>query len=315
MKALLHFRASHRLRERLAPITEPAIAIVDPQDEAGFARERMDAEVLLHVLTPVTAAMIAAMPRLRLIQKIGVGVNTIDRAAAAGAGVEVANMPGTNTVAVAEHTLALMLAVLRRIASLDTAMRLGEGWAVTADAAEALGELNGARIGFLGYGAVPQRLAPALLALGADSLFWNRSARPDAAARQVGFDDLLASADILSLHLPLAPETQHILDVPAIARMKHGAIVVNTARGKLIDQGALARALRQGRLAGAGLDVFEDEPYIDTGELTSIPTVVMSPHIAWLTPQTLERSLGVIVENCRRLAAGKPLLHRAAQNP
>ena len=150
MNALLHFDASARLRERLAEVAEPRIAVVGTCDDAGFAREVADAEVLLHVLAPVTAVMLAAGPRLRLVQKIGVGVNTIDRTAAARSGIAVANMPGTNTAAVAEHTLALMLATLRRIPALDAATRWGTGWDMTPAAAEALGELSGSRVGLVG---------------------------------------------------------------------------------------------------------------------------------------------------------------------
>jgi phosphoglycerate dehydrogenase-like enzyme len=314
VKALLHFAASIRLRERLSKIVEPRIVVVAETDDEGFGREIVDADVLLHVLKPVTSTMIAAAPKLKLIQKIGVGVNTIDRDAAQSAGIAVANMPGTNTAAVAEHTLALMFATLRRVVAFDAAMRRCEGWRVPADSMEALAEISGNRIGLVGYGAVPQRLAPVLKALGADVGFWNRTRRPDAVATPMSLDQLLATSDILSLHVPLTPDTRHLLDRAAIARLKPGAIVVNTARGELIDQAALAQALRTGRLAGAGLDVFESEPVTELGLLAGCPTVVMTPHIAWLTPQTWERSLGVILENCRRLQRGAPLLHRIAHS-
>jgi phosphoglycerate dehydrogenase-like enzyme len=314
VKALLHFAGSVRLRARLSKIVEPRIVVVAEADDEAFGQEIVDAEVLLHVLKPVTSAMIAAAPKLKLIQKIGVGVNTIDRDAAYRAGIAVANMPGTNTTAVVEHTLALMLATLRRVVAFDAAMRSGEGWRVAADAMEALGELSGSRVGLVGYGAVPQRLAPVLKALGADVGFWNRTPRPDAIATPMALDQLLATSDIVSLHVPLTSDTRHLLDRDAIARLKPCAIVVNTARGELIDQTALAEALRAGRLAGAGLDVFESEPIAELGPLAECPTVVTTPHIAWLTPQTWERSLGVILENCRRLQRGEPLLHRVAHS-
>jgi phosphoglycerate dehydrogenase-like enzyme len=314
VKALLHFAGSVRLRARLSKIVEPRIVVVAEADDEAFGQEIVDAEVLLHVLKPVTSAMIAAAPKLKLIQKIGVGVNTIDRDAACRAGIAVANMPGTNTAAVAEHTLALMLATLRRVVAFDAAIRRGEGWRVAADAMEALGELSGSRVGLVGYGAVPQRLAPVLKALGADVGFWNRTPRPDAIATPMALDQLLATSDIVSLHVPLTSDTRHLLDRDAIARLKPCAIVVNTARGELIDQTALAEALRAGRLAGAGLDVFESEPIAELGPLAECPTVVTTPHIAWLTPQTWERSLGVILENCRRLQRGEPLLHRVAHS-
>jgi phosphoglycerate dehydrogenase-like enzyme len=179
---------------------------------------------------------------------------------------------------------------------------------------EALGELSGSRVGLVGYGAVPQRLVPVLAALGADVSFWNRTPRADAIATPMSFDRLLATSDILSLHVPLSPDTRHLLDRGAIARLKTGAAVVNTARGELIDQDALAAALREGRLAGAGLDVFEGEPAADIGFLAECHTVVTTPHVAWLTPQTWERSLRVILENCRRLERREPLLHQIAHD-
>ncbi len=140
--------------------------------------------------------------------------------------------------------------------------------------------------------------------------YWSRSVKTNAAARARSFDELLESSDILSLHIPATPETRHILNRKTIGRIKPGAIVVNTARGELIDETALAAALATGRIAGAGLDVFEIEPKIDTGPLADFPTVVMTPHIAWLTPQTIDRSLVVIEENCRRIQSGAPVMNK-----
>lgn len=317
MKALFHFAASSRLRAMLAAVADPHIVVVNEGDDDSFAREIMTADVLLHVLKPVTAAMIDAAPKLKLIQKIGVGINTIDCDAAQRAGVAVANMPGTNTPAVAEHTLTLMLATLRRVSAFGQAMRSGSGWDVPPDSTEALGELHGSVVGLVGYGAVARYLTPILTALGAKVCFWNRTPRPDASATQMTLDRLLAISDIVSLHAALAPGTRHLLDRRAFEQMKPGAIFVNTARGQLIDQFALVEFLQNGRLAGAGLDVFEDEPVPaeQVKILARRPTVVMTPHIAWLTPATLERSLVVILENCRRLENGEPLLHQIGVNP
>jgi phosphoglycerate dehydrogenase-like enzyme len=310
MKALLHFTASTRLREQLARIAQPQIVVVAEDDDASFQREIRDADVLLHVLKPVTAAMIAQAPKLKLIQKIGVGVNTIDREAARNAGVAVANMPGTNTPAVAEHTLMLMLAALRRVVLFDPAMRAGQGWRLPPDVMEAVGEINGSTIGLIGFGAVPQRLAPVLTVLGAHVQFWSHTPRSSPLAAAVPLNELLTTSDIVSLHVPLADNTRRLLDHEAIAKLKRGVVVVNTARGELIDTVALAAALGEGHVAGAGLDVFEDEPNPDLELLSAQPTVVMSPHVAWLTPQTFDRSLLIIIENCRRVQNGISPLHR-----
>ena len=312
MKALLHFAASSQLRSRLATIVEPQIVVADERDEESFAREIETADVLLHVLKPVTAAMIAAAPKLKLIQKIGVGINTIDCDAAQRAGIAVANMPGTNTVAVVEHTVALMLATLRRVAAFNREIQKGTGWRIPPDSVEAIGELHGSAVGLVGYGAVGQQLAPILQAFGSYVRFCDRLPQPNAAATQVSLGELLSNSDIISLHVPFTDETWHLLDRRAIERMKPGAIVVNTARGQVIDQLALAESLRSGHLAGAGLDVFEEEPVPPEhlAIFASCPNVVMTPHVAWLTPATIERSLEVVLENCRRLTDGLPLLHQ-----
>jgi phosphoglycerate dehydrogenase-like enzyme len=125
-----------------------------------------------------------------------------------------------------------------------------------------------------------------------------------------GLDDLLARADILSLHVPLTEETRGLIGREALARMKPGAVLINTARGELVDQAALHEALACGRLRGAGLDVFHGEPVDPADPLLTLPNVVLAPHVAWLTPETLARSLAAAFENCRRLAAGEPLLNR-----
>ena len=313
MKAVLHYRASDGFRAALA--RDAAVAgieavVVDESDDDGFVREIADADALLHVLKPVTAAMIAAAPRLKLIQKIGVGVNTIDLEAARAAGVAVANMPGTNSQAVAEMTLALMLAVLRRLSYLDPLTRRGEGWSPDLALMDGVGEIAGRTVGFLGYGAAPSRLGAALEALGAQVIYAARSAKPDLPGRFVTFDELLAEADIVSLHVPLTAETQGLIGRAALAAMRPGAILINTARGGLVDEAALVGALTSGRLRGAGLDVFAEEPVDPANPLLSLPTVVAAPHMAWLTPETLDRSLAVAFENCRRVAAGADLLNR-----
>ncbi len=312
MKAVLHYRASPGFRRRLAE-TAPdwlSLAVVEEADVGGFAREMADAEALLHVLEPVTASHIAGAPALRLIQKIGVGVNTIDLEAAAARDIAVCNMPGTNSQAVAELTLALMLAALRRIALFDRETRAGRGWAADLAHFDAIGEVSGRTVGLVGFGEVARRLTPVLAALGARVLYTATAPKPDTHAEWRTLDALLAESDIVSLHLPLTPDTEGLVDAAAIARMKPSAVLVNTARGGLVDEPALVDALASGRLAAAGLDVFAMEPVDPANPLLALANVVVMPHIAWLTPETLERSLGIALENCRRLAGGEALLHR-----
>ncbi|MDE2008046.1 MAG: hypothetical protein KGI51_15850, partial [Rhodospirillales bacterium] len=182
MKVTFHAAAGPDLAARLAACagSDLAISICPEDDPARLARLLADTEVLWHVLAPATAAMIAAAPRLRLIQKIGVGVNTIDLDAARARGIPVCNLPGTNASAVAELTLALMLACLRRLPLFDAAMRAGEGFRLDPALLDGLGELGGRTVGLVGYGAIPRILAPILAALGCPVLYTARTPREDA---------------------------------------------------------------------------------------------------------------------------------------
>lgn len=311
MKIVLHYRASAGFRTRLEAALLPGmnLTVVEEDDDAGFAAAMKEADALLHVLRPVKPADISAAPKLKLIQKIGVGVNTIDLEAAKEHGVAVCNMPGTNTQAVAEMTLMLILAAIRRAAYFDPLMRKGEGWRPETSEFDRTGEIAGRTIGFVGYGAVPQRLVPVLQALGARLIYHSRSEKPGTVAKFVSLEELLSSADIVSLHCPATPETIGMISREAIGRMKRGAILVNTARGELVDEEALVEALRSGALAAAGLDVLRNEP-VTSHALFALPNVVVTPHIAWLTPETLQRSIDIAIENCRRAAAGEDFLHR-----
>lgn len=312
--AILHYAATPGLLAQLAALESDWLRIVciPEGDRASFRHEMATAQALWHVLEPVTAEVIAASPSLRLIQKIGVGVNTIDLDAARAAGIAVANMPGTNSQAVAEHALMLMLATLRRATALDRATRHGEGWTFDRSQLDRVGELGGRSVGFVGFGAAPAILAPACAALGSRVAYTATAAKPGVPWRYCDFDELIATSDVLSLHVPLTPRTARMIDARAIARMKAGAILVNTARGALVDEDALVAALRSGHLGGAGLDVFDVEPVRHDHPLLALENVVLSPHVAWLTPETLRRSLAVAAENCRRLRDGEPVLNRVA---
>lgn len=311
-QVVLHYQASPTLAKGLAALAAEGLQVraIPPEDRRGFTQALPGIEVLWHVLEPVTAAMIETAPRLRLIQKIGVGVNTIDLAAARARGIAVCNMPGTNSRAVAEMALGLMLACLRRLPQLDAATRAGLGWQRPAGEMDDFGEIAGRTVGLVGYGAVPALLAPILGAMGAETLYWSRSTKPGAAARFTPLPELLAASDIVSLHLPLLPETAGLIDARALARMRPGSILINTARGGLVSEPALIEALRCGHLRAAGLDVFQEEPLPSGHPLLGLGNVVLAPHLAWLTPETLARSIAVAAENARRLRQGAPLLHR-----
>ena len=292
MTVVLHFDGTEALRAKLGEVI-----LCPERDAAAFERLLPDIEVLWHVLKPVTAEVIARAPKLRLIQKIGSGVNTIDVEAARKRGIAVCNLPGTNSRAVAEMTLLLMLACLRRLPELQETDWL-DAWKLQ----DHFGELGGRTVGLVGYGEVPKILHPILEALGAKVLYWSRS------SKNADFKDLL-ECDVVSLHLPLTRETERLIDP---RKLKRGAILINTARGGLVQEESLVECLRSGHLAAAGLDVFAAEPPASSSPLLSLPNVVCTPHVAWLTQETLERSIGVARENVRRLAAREPLLHRVA---
>ena len=302
---VLHARPSPGFREAVDAIFGPGV-VVHVDEAAPLDVVAGEITALLHVLTPVTGDFIASAPNLKLIQKLGVGVNTIALDAARGAGVAVCNMPGTNSQAVAEMALSLMMAVLRRTCFFDARTRAGEGWSADPSELDAVGEIAGRTVGLVGFGQSAQRLAPVLAALGAKVVYTARSPR-DVPYAFLPLDRLLADSDIVSLHIPLTDETRASVDPFA---MKKGAVLVNTARGELVAEARLVEALSTGHLRGAGLDVFAEEPLPRGNPLLGLPNAVLAPHIAWLTPETLVRSLTVAHENCRRLAVGEPLLHQ-----
>jgi phosphoglycerate dehydrogenase-like enzyme len=312
MRAIFHYAAGPRLRGRLAALAAEGFEITPcpEEDEKRLFELLPGAQVLLHVLKPATAAVIEAAPKLRLIQKIGVGLNTIDLAAARARGIIVANMPGTNTRAVAETVLLLMLAALRQLPTIDSACRAGRGWPVGDGLQERAGELHGRLVGLVGGGMVPRALVPMLRGFGAEIAYWSPHDHPELGIARRELTDLLSISDIVSLHLPLVPETERLIDRTALARMKPGAVLVNTARGGLVDEPALIEALHAGHLRGAGLDVFAREPLPADDPLLALDNIVLMPHVAWLTPETLDRSLDVAVENMRRLRDGREVLHR-----
>jgi len=312
MRILLHEEPGPALRRQLAALSARGLLIdwCAPADDVRFDALLPEIEVIWHALRPLSFTDMARAGKLRLIQKIGVGIDTIDLDAARTHGIVVCNMPGANARAVAEMTLLLMLACLRRLPQIDRAVREGRGWRLDPILRESMGELAGRTVGLVGFGAIPQLLAPALSALGAILIYTATAPKSDVAARFVALNDLLVEADIVSLHVPLTEKTAHMIGPEQIARMKPGAMLVNTARGGLVDQAALVAALSSGHLGAAGLDVFADEPVPLGDPVLGLENVVLAPHIGWLTGGTLRRSFDIAIENCRRLAAGEPLLHR-----
>ena len=307
VKVLLHYHAGRRLAAEFAELSTDGISLsATPEgDEEALLAKLPETVALLHVLEPVTAERMNAAPRLTLIQKLGVGVNTIDLDAARERGIAVANMPGANATAVAEMTLGLLLAVLRKIPTLDRTTREGTGWFRPPDP-DQLGEVAGKTVGLVGDGDIAKHFGTIVEAMGARVIHHRRGPGPDS----LPLDDLLATADIVSIHLPLTDETRDLLNAGRLQEMKRGAILLNTGRGGIVDEEALATLLQSGHLGGAGLDVFASEPVATDSPLLTLENVVVTPHVAWLTGDTLIRCVRLGVDNCRRMAAGEQIANR-----
>ncbi|BBY23216.1 glyoxylate reductase [Mycobacterium stomatepiae] len=308
LRVLAHFVPGNKVLDFLAAEADWLdIRWCAADDDVGFYRELPEAEVIWHVLRPLSAADLQRGPRLRLVHKFGAGVNTIDVATATDRGIAVANMPGANAPSVAEGTVLLMLAALRRLPELDRATRQGRGWPLDPGLGETVRDIGGCTVGMVGYGNIAKRVGDIVGAMGATVV--HTSTRDDGRPGWRPLPELLAVSDIVSLHLPLTEQTHHLLDRDAIALMRPSAVLVNTSRGAIVDEDALVGALRDGRLAAAGLDVFEDEPTAPDNPLFGLDNVVLTPHVTWYTADTMRRYLVEAVANCRRLRDGEPLTH------
>ena len=265
-------------------------------DAAALRRELPRADALLvRSDTRVTADLIAAGPRLRLIARAGMGVDNIDLAAATRRGIVVLNTPGANTVSAAEHTFALLLALVRKVPWAAQSMRSG-AWDRTALGGS---ELHGKLLGIVGLGRIGLHVAGIARGFGM-RLVAHDPYVPAARGRELGvalvaLDELLARADVVTLHLPLVDGTRHLLDARRLSLMKPTAMVINTARGGLIDEAALLCALERGAIAGAALDVFDEEPLPAESPLRRSERLVLTPHLAASTGEAQER---VALEIC-----------------
>ncbi len=260
---------------------------------AALARE-VAAHAILSRQGPVSAAAMDASPNLRIVARHGVGVDDVDLAAAKARGIMVARAPGSNTTAVAEHALALILALAKDLRPLGATIAAG-GWR---GAAGQVRDIEGLHLGLLGFGAIGRAVARLGLAFGMQITACDPNAAP---IDGVGFvatpAELWPRSQVLSLHCPYLPATRHIVNAAAIAALPRGAFVINTARGGLIDEAALAVALDEGQLAGAALDVFETEPPVAADPLRNHPRVFATPHVAGVTPRSLD-AMGTMAAEC-----------------
>jgi glyoxylate reductase len=298
--ALDRLRAEHEVD--VWPDREPP-----PRDE--LVRRAADAEGLLSLLTDqLDADTIRQLPELRVIANYAVGYNNIDLATAAARGIKVGNTPDVLTDATADVTFALLLAAARRLPEAFTAARSGEwlGW----EPAAFLGaEVYGQTLGIIGFGRIGQAVA-------------RRASGFDMRVVHVSSDDppqalheLLEQSDFVSIHTPLSPATRHLIDADALSRMKPTAVLINTARGDIVDQPALIDALHEGQLGGAALDVTDPEPPAPDDPLLEAPRLVLTPHIGSATAAARARMADLAVDNLLAGLAGEPLPHEVPLPP
>lgn len=280
-----------------------------PAPRERMLAEAREAEVLVPTyLDCVDDALLAELPRVRLVASYGVGTNHIELEACRRRGVPVTNTPDVLTDATADMAMALLLAAARRVCEADRWIRAGR-WSEV-DPANMLGtEVTGKTLGIVGFGRIGRAVAARAAGFRMRVLYAGPREADAAGARRVSLDELLAESDFVSLHCPLDASTRNLLSRERLARMKPGAILVNTARGQVVDLDALSDALASGRLAAAGIDVFPDEPRVPEA-LVRLENVVLTPHIGSGTRETRSAMARIVAEEIARLASGEPLRHR-----
>ncbi|NCX99227.1 MAG: D-2-hydroxyacid dehydrogenase [Planctomycetia bacterium] len=279
-------------------------------DEEIVARAA-GAEAVLTNKTPLTAATVAALPALKYVGVLATGVNVVDLAAAAAAGVTVTNVPGYSTPGVAQAVFALLLELTNQTGDLSASARTGR-WQACDDFCYwdgELVELEGLTLGIVGYGAIGRRVAGIARALGMRVVAVSRSRSAgtrDEGVEFLSLDDVFRTADVVSLHCPLTPETRQFVNAARLATMKPSAYLLNTARGGLVDEQALADALVAGRITGAGLDVLTQEPPRAGSPLLAAPNCVITPHVAWATRKARVRLIAAAAANLTAFLEGRP---------
>jgi glyoxylate reductase len=291
---------------------EAACDVERASGESVLAHDELVARVrgkhaLISVLTDqVDRAVLQAGADLRVVANIAVGFNNIDLAAARERGVVVTNTPDVLTEASADFTWALILGITRRLAEGDRLVRRGDwkGWALDF----MLGaELRGKQLGIVGFGRIGRAVAQRAAAFGMRVVYASRAVREYAGAQAMPLDRLLSTSDVVSLHVPLTDETRHLIDQTAFARMKRSAYLINTSRGPVVDEAALAWALRERLISGAALDVYEREPEVHQ-DLLKLENVLLAPHLASATVETRTAMADLAARNALAVLAGAPPL-------
>jgi D-3-phosphoglycerate dehydrogenase len=272
-----------------------------PGSEQELIERIGDAEAVINIRSSCrfTETLFAACPALRMISIWGTGTDNIDLDAARSRGICVTNTPGVAAVSIAEHCLALTLAVARKLITVDAGVRRGE-WQKGSSV-----QLAGKTLGIIGLGAIGRRFAQLGAAIGMRVVCWTMHPRADLGFHLVPIEELLRESDVISLHLRLSEDTRGFLGRAHFAMMKPSAIFINTARGPIVDEMALVDALVSGRIAGAGLDVFDREPLPGGHPLTALDNAVLTPHCAGVTPEVLEAGLAMALANVEAFEEGR----------
>lgn len=285
------------------------LTVYDRTAQEDAAARIGDAEVVFINKVRLTDEIFAACPNLKLVSILATGYNIVDLAAAKRRGITVCNVPGYSTRAVVQMTFALLLEICQQVGLHSGAVHTGR-WQTCPDFCfwdRPLIELDGKTMGIVGYGAIGSAVGTVAQALGMKLLVTARHEKPvPEGARFVSLPELLAQSDVVSLHCPQTAENARMIDAGALAQMKDGAILLNTARGGLLDEQAVADALRSGKLLAAGMDVVSAEPIHADNPLLTAPNCFLTPHIAWAPLETRRRLQAISAENLRAFLAGKP---------
>jgi len=286
----------------------------DGSYDSDSLNELVDADFLVAGLEPIDKGLIACGKQLKLIQRLGVGYDNIDLEAASQSNIPVSNMPDFNAGTVAEHTVMLILSLLRRIFESTLIMKAGK-WSPSTIVHRGIFDLKDKTIGILGLGLIGQEVAKRVKPFGVNLIYYDQIRTSTQNERELDvsyrpFEEILKHSDILSIHLPLTQDTFRLLGKKELTKMKSTAILINTARGAIVDEYALAELINNGDIAGAGLDVFSEEPLDPKHPLLRCPNVILTPHTAGQTREAMERMVDMMLNNIQRVMDGEEPLYR-----
>ncbi len=292
--------------ERLRQFAKVRIYTEKASSEEELVKRLQGARIAINIraYSKFNGAVLRACPDLKMIAVLGIGTDNVDLSAASLLGIQVSNTPGYSAAAVAEHTLALMMAAARKISQHDRELRSGRWTRML------MAQLNGKTLGVIGFGSIGRQVASLGRGIGMKVLAWTFHPTPERAMESVpfvGFDRLLSQSDVISINIRASEKTRGLISRQALEKMKPSCVLVNTARASVVDTQAMFEALRTGKLAAAGLDVFDQEPLPPDDPIFSVPNLVLSPHNAGMTPEAIERGNEMVVENAISFLQGRPI--------